>query len=69
MPTRCKISTVYPDLPGFPATCHSQGQHLEAVKRRAYSFAGGQDGLNLDQFEQLCREMMSELYGKLAGGM
>lgn len=38
MPTRCKISTVYPDLPGFPATCHSQGQHLEAVKRRAYSF-------------------------------
>ena len=46
-----------------------EGQHLEAVKRRAYSFAGGQDGLNLDQFEQLCREMMSELYGKLAGGM
>ena len=38
MPTWCKISTVYPDVPGFPATCHSQGQHLEAVKRRAYSF-------------------------------
>eukprot|EP00913_Durusdinium_trenchii_P033760 g31604.t1 len=43
---------------------HPQGVHLEAVKRRAYSFAGGNDGLNLDQFEQLCREMMAELYGK-----
>lgn len=42
-----------------------EGVHLEAVKRRAYSFAGGNDGLNLDQFEQLCREMMAELYGKL----
>ena len=37
-PTWCKISAVYPDLLVFPATCHSQGQHLEAVKRRAYSF-------------------------------
>lgn len=45
-----------------------EGVHLEAVKRRAYSFAGSNDGLNLDQFEQLCREMVSELYGKLAQG-
>ncbi|CAJ1405257.1 unnamed protein product [Effrenium voratum] len=31
-----------------------EGAHLDAVKQRAYSFAGGHDGMTLEQFEKLC---------------
>eukprot|EP00931_Biecheleriopsis_adriatica_P061489 TRINITY_DN36971_c0_g1_i1.p1 TRINITY_DN36971_c0_g1~~TRINITY_DN36971_c0_g1_i1.p1 ORF type:complete len:737 (-),score=135.45 TRINITY_DN36971_c0_g1_i1:28-2214(-) len=47
----------------FGVRMELEGNHLQTVKQRAQSYAQGCDGLSKEQFQGLCREMMSDLYG------
>eukprot|EP00930_Biecheleria_cincta_P059619 TRINITY_DN45327_c0_g1_i1.p1 TRINITY_DN45327_c0_g1~~TRINITY_DN45327_c0_g1_i1.p1 ORF type:complete len:750 (+),score=152.06 TRINITY_DN45327_c0_g1_i1:26-2251(+) len=49
----------------FGVQVELEGSYAEAVRQKAESISRGQKSLAVDQFEDLCREIMSEVHAKM----